>query len=504
MADVKITLTYQSSTSYKVEVTGMTVGQKYHIFTEDLNTDGTRPTYGYLCRYSQTASSSDWDKTYSCSSAYSKYDRHVYIYTTGTTRTDHEVGTLYKEDELPSGYITSAFGKWDGSSGGDTTTSITVSFYKNGGTWSSGSDPYTETTTSTATSGGYVGTATASSRISRTNYHLLGWANSATASSATYSTNTSIGPLGSNLKIYAVWEENPKIRLNAGEGRFDTNQSVDFHIGYGEYVYFKNYMPTRTGYKLIGWSANSGASSPTYGVDGYVGPLYRGSYTYYAVWQEIQATTYVRKTVGITTVDVHVDGAKKETLQISGWVKLTTDAKATIKFVNPVNATGYKPSYVVNFYSDQPAAGTSPTSTSTSLSFIAPGSDTVTIYVEIAAVRGIDSFYWENSVWDAANIAKGQPIANLTATRWNNLKAKVKELVEANGGSYTYSNVSSGATITADEFNQVRNKIATQSGAGTVPGQVTKGVTGITAALFEGDGSIKAMVNKAINAYNSK
>lgn len=165
-------------------------------------------------------------------------------------------------------------------------TYVSVKYYKNGGTWSSGSDPYTDT----IESGSYSSTATPSGKVSRTNYRLLGWSTSSTATSATYGTNEAIGPLGTNLTLYAVWEELPYITLDAGDGRFGTDRYAYFHIEYGGYVYFSRYTPTRSGYKLLGWSATQGATSPTYGPNDTVGPLYGSSYKYYAVWQKSTAT----------------------------------------------------------------------------------------------------------------------------------------------------------------------------------------------------------------------
>ena len=162
-------------------------------------------------------------------------------------------------------------------SGSAPSYSIKCYYYANGGSWSSGSDPYTES----VESGSYSSTATPSGRVYRSGYRLLGWSTSSTATSATYSTNEAIGPLGASISLYAVWEENPYITLDAGEGRFGTDQYVYFHIDYGGYVYFSNYNPTRAGYTLIGWSATSGATSPTYGPTDYVGPLYGSSYKFY-------------------------------------------------------------------------------------------------------------------------------------------------------------------------------------------------------------------------------
>ena len=119
-----------------------------------------------------------------------------------------------------------------------------------------------------------------------------------------------------------------------------------------------------------------------------------------------------------------------------------------------------------------------------------------------ATKTSIDLFYWNSAAWDAANIKAGQPISNLTATRWNNLMSKIQELAEAEGGSYSYSRVSSGATIYASSFNAVRTAISNRAGYGTLPAAQSKG-NNVKAALFEGSGSLKSALNAAIDHYNN-
>lgn len=80
--------------------------------------------------------------------------------------------------------------------------------------------------------------------------------------------------------------------------------------------------------------------------------------------------------------------------------------------------------------------------------------------------------------------------------------SKIQELAEAEGGSYSYSRVSSGATIYASSFNAVRTAISNRTGHGTLPAAQAKG-NEVKAALFEGSGSLKSALNAAINHYNN-
>lgn len=360
-----------------------------------------------------------------------------------------------------------------------TPTYVYARFYANGGSWSSGSDPYTES----VESGSYASTETPSGRVYRSGYRLLGWSTSSTATSATYSTNEAIGPLGASISLYAVWEENPYITLDAGEGRFGTDQYVYFHIDYGGYVYFSNYNPTRAGYTLIGWSATSGATSPAYGPTDYVGPLYGSSYKFYAVWQQ-------------STVTITLEGNGGKWDDATGIIQLTRNVGDVLNFgsYSSLTRTGYT------------LLGWSANSAATSATYevngtVDVGASDATYYAVWQKIT-IDLFYWDSASTDASLIAAGQPISNITASRWNRFKAKIAELAEAEGGSYNYSTVASGDTFYATEFNDVRTAIMNRSGYGTLPAAQASG-NAVKASLFEGSGSLKTALNAAITHYNN-
>ena len=90
----------------------------------------------------------------------------------------------------------------------------------------------------------------------------------------------------------------------------------------------------------------------------------------------------------------------------------------------------------------------------------------------------------------------------MTAARWNRFKAKIAELAEGEGGSYSYSTVASGDTFYATEFNSVRTAIMNRSGYGTLPAAQASG-NAVKASLFEGSGSLKTALNAAITHYNN-
>ena len=116
----------------------------------------------------------------------------------------------------------------------------------------------------------------------------------------------------------------------------------------------------------------------------------------------------------------------------------------------------------------------------------------------------IDPFYWDggNGTKDSSIIATGLPVTNITAERWNRLKAKVKEISAAKGVTYSYTKVSKGDGITSTEYNGVRNAIYNVPGHGTLPPAKARN-TQILASLFNGTQSLKSALNAAIISYNN-
>ena len=122
--------------------------------------------------------------------------------------------------------------------------------------------------------------------------------------------------------------------------------------------------------------------------------------------------------------------------------------------------------------------------------------------------NAIERFYWNGSdTADAALIAKGLPVSNITAARWNRLLAKIKELADAVGVSFSYTTVSSGDGITAARYNVARNalyNINSKMGASMpIPDAQESGNT-MYAKLFDGSVSVKGALNNLIIIYNSE
>lgn len=364
-----------------------------------------------------------------------------------------------------------------------------VRYFKNNGTWNSGGDPYIDY----VVDGGYSYTSGPSNNISRPGYRLLGWSTSSTATSAAFGTNDSIGEISADVNVWAVWiKDTVTITLDANGGVFQDNQesirSIPNQV-IGTQFYFGNYsgLVARTNYKLLGWSANKDSTSPTYTTDGYV-DVGGSNATYYAVWQKTVAKIILHGNGGVW-------GGNLPTRTVS------KNVGDTLSFAD-YGPNGSPP--LLRTYHTLSGWSTSATG---SASWDANGHVTVgATDADYYAVwrRHIDPFYWDgrNGTTDSSIIASGLPVSNITAERWNRLKAKVKEISEATGGSYTYSNVSSGSLITAAEYTVVRNAISKVKSHGTLPPSKSAGDK-IMASLFNGTQSLKSAVNTAIISYNN-
>lgn len=317
------------------------------------------------------------------------------------------------------------------------------------------------------------------------------------------------------IKLYGVWLPTYyyHIRANANGGAFtgyDDPYLTARRTNDGANISFDlSILPTpvRVGYKFIGWSESKNSSTVFNGKfvaskgtslsDPYIKDVW-------AIWEPISYRINIRLGAGITGASVYVDNGLAAAIVDTAYHTVTAYITSSIELKNLNVKKGYGTPYTLAYYSS--TTSDIPTRTvEYSTDTVVFDSIGIDLYVTLSARKQIALFYWDSESTDDLLITAGQPISNLTYTRWNNLKARVKELAEANGDGYVYSQVAKGDTITADEFNEVRNKIAEQVGATNLPGKVTKGVTIIKASLFNGDidsKSLKGALNRAITYFN--
>ena len=145
-----------------------------------------------------------------------------------------------------------------------------VSFNANGGSGAPSAQTKTHGTNLTLST----------TKPTRTGYSFLGWATSASATSATYSAGGSYTS-NSATTLYAVWKINTytvSYNANGGSGAPSAQTKT-----YGTALTLSSTKPTRTGYTFQGWATSSSATSATYSAGGSY--TANSGTTLYAVWQ---------------------------------------------------------------------------------------------------------------------------------------------------------------------------------------------------------------------------
>lgn len=407
---------YTSASQYRVMAGSLTVGRRYILFVQDLNSDNQGSGYWY-CHAIYTATSSDNQIDYRYRSVSYTGARLVRLYYGSANYT---VGSLYAtsalqgtletrgtiaayEPEYETGYV--LVENEEGVKGYAYTYVLSGDDYS-GSTELSPRTLYGDVDTNIKiTSFSYTDSNKYTSPVKFTEY---------TDSSRT------------TVKKYWYWPTDPKIYVNTGyryigfkatlktytltyepNGTGVSGMPSDQTVSYGTYITVSNTTPTRSGYKFLGWSEDASAEVPdVYGGAGYV--VYADR-TLYAIWEK----------------------------------------------------------------------------------------------------NAIEKFYWDGAdgTNDATLIAKGQPVSNITAERWNALLAKIKELADAVGASFSYTTVSKGDGITAARFNAAVGGLAsikTQMGATIrLPDEQSSGNT-MYAHLFNSSVSLKYALNDMIEIYNSE
>ena len=174
-------------------------------------------------------------------------------------------------------------------------TQYTVSYNANGGSGAPASQTKSEN----------VAITLSSTKPTRSGYTFLGWSTSSTATAPTYYPGSSY-TANASVTLYAVWEKLPetytiKYNANGGTGAPATQtKTEDVNIT------LSSTKPTRSGYKFLGWSTSSTATSATY----QPGATYstNASVTLYAVWRKDNYDISVMNLkVGSSTVEQYSD-----------------------------------------------------------------------------------------------------------------------------------------------------------------------------------------------------
>ncbi len=302
------------------------------------------------------------------------------------------------------------------------------------------------------------------------------------------------------------------VHVFANGGKFSDGNS-DYYTGVAssstvsiEYSLVGLEKPTRAGYTFLGWGYSSSATQYYNGTIPISATSQSSSsptiYNLYAIWEKVTYTANIKLGSGITAANVLVNSAQKAYITDRAYHAISISNGDTLTINAIAKQTGYGLPYLLTYYAS--ATATTPIRTAEySTESVAFTWNAGNLWMVLSATKSsVDLFYWDSASTDASLIKAGQPVSNLTATRWNNLLAKIKELAEAEGDSYSYTGVSAGASILATTFNGARTAISNRAGYGTLPAVQAKG-NEVKAALFEGTGSLKSALNAAITHYNN-
>lgn len=231
----------------------------------------------------------------------------------------------------------------------------------------------------------------------------------------------------------------------------------------------------------------------------------------YTIWTLNTYTFKFKRTDKIKSAELYVDNVKKLSLTTSYQnVAITDDNQVELRNITLASFDAKMPFLL--YYSSTASMveyGYSRITGTTSVVFAA-GSDAVgwqgshnsSYYWSLTSSPGVLSpFYWNSASTDASLIKQHEPIANMTANRWNSFLKRIRELAEAYGVNTSLYNVTRGDTIYSDDFNDARSVILQLSGHSALP---TAQVSGnpVKASLFQGNESLKSALNAAILYYN--
>lgn len=153
--------------------------------------------------------------------------------------------------------------------------SFTVTFNNGGGTGAAQTFTYTDSAALATANGTATGTKPEAS-FSRTGYDFLGWSTTNGATTAAIASAGSIATAvgtptnGGTYTLYAVWgikQYTVKLTYNVNNGTgskpADASTTVNHGANYSGTVAFTP-LPTRSGYKFLGWDTSASATTPAY------------------------------------------------------------------------------------------------------------------------------------------------------------------------------------------------------------------------------------------------
>ena len=406
-----------------------------------------------------------------------------------------------------------------------------VTYDANGGTWTSSvTNPELVE---------YLGKASItdySLAVSRKNYKLLGWFTSATGGTQWAATNI----VQQDMTLYAQWEATFKFRLsdtNEGLVSFQVNRYasqggallesktisstnfIEISARDNNYIEITNAIIAvikdgtkeinRNGFTAPLITARADSSS-NQDQNAYLEIKIEGSVTQSPVYGSYGFRAGLRPNHHTFLVGSFAKSYKYNLDANKGyWTDESTNPKkSSVKSTERVDFSKYS-SLVKRFGCELEGWGLSATGGKVT---VPNGKYWITDDTNFYAVwtKNIGLFYWDGNTGatDSSIIAKGLPITNLTAERWNRLREKVLVVATARANATAINKINAISTVqptdtlTANMFNDIREAIALLEGSTTLPNKV-KSNEPVLASYFNGTTSLKSALNAAITAWNN-
>lgn len=330
-----------------------------------------------------------------------------------------------------------------------TTYSLDISFNANHGSGApSGVTFYSEWYNNAIT---FTGTLP-SGRPSRTYYTFLGWSASSTASSATWSAGGSFSKTYTGagddhaITLYAVWRRaTAYVYYNANGG---TGAPATQSHNAGTNVTLSATVPTRSGYRFLGWATSASATSAPYQPS--TSQAFYTTVTLYAVWKIMVSTiTASNGTMGAaqTITITKQDSAYKDTVTYSFGSQsgtIASESTATsISWTPPLslaseipNAKSATCTLTTQTYNGTTLIGSSSKTITLSVPNTMTPSATVTLADTNAVASGMGVYVQSRSALEVTVSASGQYGATITGYS-----------TQINSNAYSEATFTTGALI---------------------------------------------------------
>lgn len=378
----------------------------------------------------------------------------------------------------------------------------TITYYKNDGSGTSATQR-----TSSGYSTGQTATLLRSSYWTYEGQYISEWNTRSDGSGVSYTPDTEYTFHG-NITLYAIWIRINQYTItynkNDGSGATTTQQTTSGRESGQTLTLLRANYWVRENYEFRNWNTQADGAGVAYSAD--TNYTFYSDTTLYAIWKPLYY--YYR---------VHY--FPQNGIESDGYLPGPENAFPTMDSTPSFSLNGMMVPTRKAGYNFDGWALTSGATQGHKDYIVLQTTSRVYENPQVNNIYGIwikrneSRFTWSgDDVSDSTLFQKGKKISSaLTAARWNALLLKLKTMIEANGGTFNYTQVSTNQEIKANGtsganngYNDVLTAIGQLPNHGTLPATKSRGDS-VLASLFiniGGSANIKDALNAAIDYYN--